>query len=257
MDRPVRLRPRQQQEAAGWKLLQAERGVWVQHKWSCSAGWSCQPSPSPPSPPSLSNSLFCRAGIVRWRIWRRIASPLTPRVVLSTSLGEIFFVTLSMIDPRSGISTGTVGHYTQVVWATSSRLGCGRRGRYVVCNYLGGNMIGSSIYKRVIQHIRLEISSSEISMRSSPPGWSLLRLPRRNNMCRRPLQGGGSSIEGIFFKTITQRMHIAHLNLFAYSLCREAASWKLNNFESSVDWFYRLLIRFEIHKKILEFAWEV
>ena len=40
-----------------------------------------------------------------------------------------------------------------------------------------------------------------------------------------------------FFKTITQRMHIAHLNLFAYSLCREAASWKLNNFESSVDWF--------------------
>ena len=49
-------------------------------------------------------------------------------------------------------------------------------------------------------------------------------------------------------------MHIAHLNLFAYSLCREAASWKLNNFESSVDWFYRLLIRFEIHKKILEFA---
>ena len=164
----MRLRPRQQQEAAGWKLLRAERGVWVQHKWSCSAGCSCQPSPS--LPPSLSNSLSCRAGIARWRIWRRIASPLTPRVVLSTSLGEIFFVTLSMIDPRSGISTGTVGHYTQVVWATSSRLGCGRRGRYVVCNYLGGNMIGSSIYKRVIQHIRLEISSSEISMRSSPPG---------------------------------------------------------------------------------------
>jgi len=48
----------------------------------------------------------------------------------------------------SGISTGTVGHYTQVVWATSSRLGCGRRGRYVVCNYLGGNMSGASIYKR-------------------------------------------------------------------------------------------------------------
>ena len=107
---------------------------------------------------------------MRWRIWRRIASPLTPRVVLSTSLGEIFFVTLSMIDPRSGISTGTVGHYTQVVWATSSRLGCGRRGRYVVCNYLGGNMIGSSIYKRVIQHILIGISSSEISKISSPPG---------------------------------------------------------------------------------------
>merc|ERR1711962_1595111 len=31
--------------------------------------------------------LQCRAGIARWRIWRRIASPLTPRVVLSTSLG--------------------------------------------------------------------------------------------------------------------------------------------------------------------------
>merc|ERR1711962_1595000 len=54
------------------------------------------------------------------------------------------------VDKFGGVylSTGTVGHYTQVVWATSSRLGCGRRGRYVVCNYLGGNMIGSSIYKR-------------------------------------------------------------------------------------------------------------
>jgi len=48
----------------------------------------------------------------------------------------------------SGISTGTTGHYTQVVWAESSRLGCGKRGKYVVCNYLGGNMSGSSIYKR-------------------------------------------------------------------------------------------------------------
>ena len=175
MDRPVRLRPRQQQEAAGWKLLRAERGVWVQHKWSCSAGGSCQPSPSPPSTPSLVNSLSCRAGIARWRIWRRIASLLTPRVVLSTSLGEIFSAALPMnhgiIDPRSGISTGTVGHYTQVVWATSSRLGCGRRGRYVVCNYLGGNMSGASIYKRVIQHIiQIGISPSESSKRPSPPG---------------------------------------------------------------------------------------
>ena len=170
MDRPVRLRPRQQQEAAGWKLLRAERGVWVQHKWSCSPGGSCQPSPSPPPPPSLTNSLSCRAGIARWRIWRRIASPLTPRVVLSTSSGEIFSAALPMIDPRSGISTGTVGHYTQVVWATSSRLGCGRRGRYVVCNYLGGNMSGASIYKRVIQHIQIGISPSESSKRPSPPG---------------------------------------------------------------------------------------
>ena len=98
-------------------------------------------------------------------------SPLTPRVVLLTSSGEIFSATLPMIEPRSGISTGTVGHYTQVVWATSSRLGCGRRGRYVVCNYLGGNMSGASIYKRVIQQIiQKGISPSEISKRSSPPG---------------------------------------------------------------------------------------
>jgi len=48
----------------------------------------------------------------------------------------------------SGTSTGTIGHYTQVVWAESSRLGCGKRDRYVVCNYLGGNMSGSSMYKR-------------------------------------------------------------------------------------------------------------
>ena len=86
----------------------------------------------------------------------------TPRTVLWISLGRFIgqpsgsyifistcFLIFSINLPRSGISTGTTGHYTQVVWAESSRLGCGKRGKYVVCNYLGGNMSGSSIYKRV------------------------------------------------------------------------------------------------------------
>merc|ERR1712080_707277 len=55
-----------------------------------------------------------------------------------------------------GNSTGTVGHYTQVVWATSVKIGCGFRyftkggwsGTYVFCNYCpGGNWGGSPIYK--------------------------------------------------------------------------------------------------------------
>ena len=104
-------------------------------------------------------SHFC---LNRWRIWNLIASHQTPRTVLWISLGRfkgqpsgsyIFistcFLIFSINLPRSGISTGTTGHYTQVVWAESSRLGCGKRGKYVVCNYLGGNMSGSSIYKRV------------------------------------------------------------------------------------------------------------
>jgi len=48
----------------------------------------------------------------------------------------------------SGTRKGEVEHYTQVVWAESSRLGCGKRGLYVVCNYLSGNMPGGSMYKR-------------------------------------------------------------------------------------------------------------
>ena len=100
----------------------------------------------------------------------------TPRTVLWISLGRFkgqpsgsyifistWFLIFSTNPPRSGISTGTTGHYTQVVWAESSRLGCGKRGKYVVCNYLGGNMSGSSIYKRaslILSNILLLFSAS-------------------------------------------------------------------------------------------------
>lgn len=35
-----------------------------------------------------------------------------------------------------------IGHYTQVVWKTSTSLGCAVNGRLLVCQYKGGNMGG-------------------------------------------------------------------------------------------------------------------
>jgi len=56
-----------------------------------------------------------------------------------------------------GNHTGTVGHYTQVIWASVTKIGCGYRYNYdgkkwfgstVICNYCpGGNWGGAQIYK--------------------------------------------------------------------------------------------------------------
>merc|ERR1711981_1465725 len=57
---------------------------------------------------------------------------------------------------KGGGHTGKVGHYTQVVWADVSKIGCGYiyrvDGKYymetVICNYCkGGNMGSEPIYK--------------------------------------------------------------------------------------------------------------
>ena len=158
----MRLWSRQQQAAPRRDLLRAERCVWIrQHEQHC-GGESAQsflkvffvPKFFPNSELSykkhLSPSLPARPGTARWRTWQLIV----PRTVTSTSLGidrSLIAPKSTMSFPRSGTSTGTIGHYTRVVWAESSRLGCGKRDRYVVCNYLGGNMSGSSMYKQVTQ----------------------------------------------------------------------------------------------------------
>lgn len=62
---------------------------------------------------------------------------------------------------NSGSDTGTTGHYTQVVWGSVTKIGCGYNYRVdpadgpnpgwyhetIVCNYCrGGNMLGSKMY---------------------------------------------------------------------------------------------------------------
>ena len=57
--------------------------------------------------------------------------------------------------PFPDVSTdgGAVGHYTQLIWSMTNRVGCGvsnstRGNSYLVCQYLlGGNYIGNYVYK--------------------------------------------------------------------------------------------------------------
>merc|ERR1719326_2392685 len=52
----------------------------------------------------------------------------------------------SLLPEKKGAVSGfamNTGHYTQVVWKTSTALGCGVQGRLLVCQYgPGGNMGG-------------------------------------------------------------------------------------------------------------------
>merc|ERR1719204_1486280 len=122
--------------------------------------------------------LQCRAGTARWRIWRRIASPLTPRVVLSTS---------------SGLG------YHRARWVTTPRS-------------FGQRQAG------------LDVEGVEDTL--SATIWVAT--------CRGP-----QSIKGVKPAPLAQKeQHVrtafAGQGQLHRSLCREAASWKLNNFKSSV-----------------------
>jgi len=62
--------------------------------------------------------------------------------------------TKALTDPTGNNgATGVIGHYTQVVWAETTDVGCGyiasSKGSYMACNYgPGGNMGGQHVYQK-------------------------------------------------------------------------------------------------------------
>lgn len=90
--------------------------------------------------------------------------------------GEVKFYNY---EKNIGEGGAVVGHYTQMVWAKTTRLGCahklcikpdGNRFDFVVCNYaVGGNIIGERPYekKRELNH-HLNNEISQLNIRQSP-----------------------------------------------------------------------------------------
>ncbi|KAK9097094.1 hypothetical protein Sjap_022591 [Stephania japonica] len=76
-------------------------------------------------------------------------------------------------DYSSNSCVGVCGHYTQVVWASSVRLGCASvtcssGGTFVICNYYPpGNFIGQRSLK-VAHHIKGEFSTLVVLSRPAP-----------------------------------------------------------------------------------------
>ena len=77
-------------------------------------------------------------------------------IILLTKIYKLnFSLTNIHFSRNKGAGGRAVGHYTQLVWATSTRIGCGgvkyRDGKfnkfYLVCNYgPTGNWLGEPLY---------------------------------------------------------------------------------------------------------------
>ncbi|XP_018326061.1 venom allergen 5-like [Agrilus planipennis] len=70
---------------------------------------------------------------------------------------EIKYMDKTIIDRFHGSERGNVGHFTQMIWAETTHIGCGRtqygKGKnfyfLFICNYgIGGNVAGDAVYTR-------------------------------------------------------------------------------------------------------------
>ncbi|XP_003708569.1 venom allergen 3 [Megachile rotundata] len=103
----------------------------------------------------------CR-NVARFYVGQNAAMTSTTGTVTTkpTNIVEMWYNEVKVMDrnqvPRfTGKDLSNVGHYTQLVWAKSNRLGCGKiiyqtdawKHYYVVCNYgPGGNVLTQPIY---------------------------------------------------------------------------------------------------------------
>merc|ERR1712187_577749 len=85
------------------------------------------------------SSYTSRQGVGGFNVGENLASGVTDAGAVDMWYNEIQHTSGGLVS-EFGINTG---HYTQVVWRDTSRLGCGIQGTLLVCQYgEGGNMAG-------------------------------------------------------------------------------------------------------------------
>ena len=91
------------------------------------------------------------SGAQVWSNGKRVAQPIAADVVLDSWARE-----KAMLDLKAKTCSGDCGHYTQVVWKTSVRIGCavatcGTKDQVLVCNYdAPGNVAGMNFWDATI-----------------------------------------------------------------------------------------------------------
>jgi len=99
------------------------------------------------------------SGYLGENIYATSASPVGPQAPADSWASEVADWTYAPFNSGDCAGTGTCGHYTQMIWANTLRVGCGRTtcssgitnlsfsGDVVVCDYApGGNVAGEYPY---------------------------------------------------------------------------------------------------------------
>lgn len=117
------------------------------------------------------------------------------------------------------MSGKVTGHFTQLVWAETSLVGCGRtksdKEVYIICNYgEGGNVAGSPVYKFGTACSECE---NGVDCNKDYPG--LCGPAEIKKDFDPPFRRFGLVYEECFFKTLSTYFTILNKGIFAWYFC--------------------------------------
>lgn len=104
-------------------------------------------------------------------------------------------------DGSSGAGFAKIGHYTQMIWADTKKIGCGAvrfvenkiffnyNSIHLICNYgPGGNMIGDKIY----QSVKSRVNRSTTTIKNDNSNKQNLKSPKKINSSKQNSQSPNS-----------------------------------------------------------------